>query len=250
MSEYVLEVNNIEKSYGNVRAVQDVSFEVKQGEILGVIGPNGCGKSTLFNCILGGVKADKGKVHLRGKDVTNWSPVQVSCAGMGRTFQSLQVFSSMSVQENLLSAMQAHVGSIFSRLFMPPTLGLMPKVNKTIEDFRLGHLATEKAGNLSYGQQKLLDIAMALAGDPKIVLLDEPAGGVNLSMLADVKDRLVEINRSQNTTLVIIEHNMEFIFEIAHRILVLAEGKVLMMGTSDEIKKDARVIEAYLGSDT
>jgi branched-chain amino acid transport system ATP-binding protein len=248
MSDYVLEVKNIEKSYGNVRAVRGVSFDVKPGEILGVIGPNGCGKSTLFNCILGGVKADYGKVHLRGKDVTGWSPVKLSQAGMGRTFQSLQVFSTMTVQENLFAAMQAHTGSVISSLFMSPTMGLMPEVNRIIADFRLGHLATEKAGSLSYGQQKLLDIAMALAGKPEIVLLDEPAGGVNLSMLADVKARLVEINRTQNTTLVVIEHNMEFIFEVAHRILVLAEGQVLMIGTSDEIRRDPRVIEAYLGS--
>lgn len=249
MSEYVLEVRNVEKSYGNVRAVRGVSFDVKPGEILGVIGPNGCGKSTLFNCILGGVKADNGQVRLRGKDVTGWSPVKLSQAGMGRTFQSLQVFSSMTVQENLFAAMQAHAGSVLRSLFMSPTMGLMSEVNKTIEDFRLGHLASEKAGSLSYGQQKLLDIAMALAGKPEIVLLDEPAGGVNLSMLSEVKDRLLEINRTQNTTLVVIEHNMEFIFEVAHRILVLAEGQVLMAGTSDEIRHDPRVIEAYLGSD-
>lgn len=250
MAEHVLEVKNIEKSYGNVRAVRGISFDVKPGEILGVIGPNGCGKSTLFNCILGVVKADNGSVHLWGKDVTGWSPVKLSRAGMGRTFQSLQVFSTMTVQENLLTAMQERVGTVFRRLLMPPSMGLMPEVNKSIEDFRLGHLASEKAGNLSYGQQKLLDIAMALAGKPKIVLLDEPAGGVNLSMLAEVKARLVEINRTQNTTLVIIEHNMEFIFEVAHRILVLSEGQVLIVGTSDEIRHDARVIEAYLGSDT
>jgi branched-chain amino acid transport system ATP-binding protein len=249
MPDDVLEIKNIKKSYGNVHAVRDVSFVVKPGEILGVIGPNGCGKSTLFNCILGDVKADGGRVYLWGKDVTGWSPVKLSRAGMGRTFQSLQVFSSMTVQENLLAAMQEHVGSVVSRLFRSPTLGLMPEVNKTIEDFRLGHLAAEKAGNLSYGQQKLLDIAMALAGKPQIVLLDEPAGGVNLSMLADVKNRLIEINRNHNTTLVVIEHNMEFIFEVAHRILVLAEGQVLMAGTSDEIRRDPRVIEAYLGSD-
>jgi branched-chain amino acid transport system ATP-binding protein len=248
MSDHVLEVKNIEKSFGNVRAVRGVSFDVKPGEILGVIGPNGCGKSTLFNCILGGVKADGGKVYLRGRDVTGWPPVKLANAGMGRTFQSLQVFPSMTVQENLLAAMQAHIGNIFSRLFMSPTMGLMPIVNKTIEDFRLGHLAGEKAGSLSYGQQKLLDIAMALVGKPEVVLLDEPAGGVNLSMLADVKDRLVEINRAQNVTLVIIEHNMEFVFEIAHRIVVLAEGQVLMAGTADEIRSDPRVIEAYLGS--
>ena len=249
ISQNVLEVKNIKKSFGSVHAVRGVSFEVYPGEILGVIGPNGCGKSTLFNCILGGLTADEGTITLRGNDVTGWSPVRLSKAGVGRTFQSLQVFPSMTVQENLLVAMQAHQGTILSRLFMAPTMGLLPHVNKVIEEFRLGHLAREEAGNLSYGQQKLLDIAMALVGNPEIVLLDEPAGGVNLSMLADVKDRLGEINHLQNTTLVIIEHNMEFIFELAHRIVVLAEGQVLMTGTSEEIRTDPRVIDAYLGSD-
>jgi branched-chain amino acid transport system ATP-binding protein len=121
------------------------------------------------------------------------------------------------------------------------------EVNRVIETFRLGHLAGEEAGSLSYGQQKLLDIAMGLMANPQIVFLDEPAGGVNLSMLADVKNRLLELNRTQGTTLAVIEHNMEFIFEVAHRVLVMAEGQVLMVGSADEVRKDPKVIEAYLG---
>ena len=244
----VMTVDGIDKSFGNVHAVHGVSFDVRHGEILGVIGPNGCGKSTLFNCILGQLKPDKGRVTLNGKDVSGWLPSRLARGGLGRTFQLLQVFPSMTVRENLLAAAQAHKGTVFSRLFMAPDLGLMPTVNDTIEAFRLGHLAEEEAGNLSYGQQKLLDIAMSLMGEPEIVFLDEPAGGVNLSMLEDVKARLTELNRTRETTLVVIEHNMEFIFEVAHRILVLAEGKVLMSGTPDEIRNDPKVIEAYLGS--
>jgi branched-chain amino acid transport system ATP-binding protein len=244
----VMAVENIAKSFGSVQAVRDVSFTVRQGEVLGVIGPNGCGKSTLFNCILGQLQPDTGKVTLKGQNVSGWHPSQLAKGGLGRTFQLLQVFPSMTVRENLLAAAQAHKGSILTQLFMPPALGLMPAVERMIEDFRLGHLADEEAGRLSYGQQKLLDIAMALMGNPEIVFLDEPAGGVNLSMLADVKTRLVELNRTRRTTLVVIEHNMEFIFEVAQRILVLAEGQVLMSGTPDEIRRDPRVIEAYLGS--
>ncbi|MEZ4730943.1 MAG: ABC transporter ATP-binding protein [Caldilineaceae bacterium] len=244
----VLEVQNIQKSFGAVQANRGISFAVYEGEILGVIGPNGCGKTTLFNCILGQLQPDTGQVFLRGRNVSGWRPSQLAKGGLGRTFQLLQVFPSMTVRENLLAAAQAHQGTILQQLFGAPDLGLRPAVDQMIAAFRLGHLAEEAAGRLSYGQQKLLDIAMALMGNPALVFLDEPAGGVNLSMLADMKERLVELNRTQGTTLVVIEHNMEFIFEVAHRILVLAFGQVLMSGTAAEVRRDQRVIEAYLGS--
>lgn len=229
-----------------MKANRGISFDVYEGEILGVIGPNGCGKTTLFNCVLGQLQPDSGSVLLRGEDVTGKKPAQLAKAGLGRTFQLLQVFDSMTVEENLLTAVQAHVGTIFSRLFMRPDLGKMNEINRIVEAFRLGHLAKEDAGMLSYGQQKLLDIAMGLMSQPQVVLLDEPAGGVNLSMLADVKKRLVELNAA-GTTFAIIEHNMEFIFEVAHRIVVIAEGQVLMAGSADEVRNDPKVIEAYLG---
>jgi len=245
-TEAILEVRNISKSFGAIKAVQGVSFDVYPGEILGVIGPNGCGKTTLFNSILGQIKPDSGSVTLNGQDVTGWSPVKLAQSGLGRTFQLLQVFDSMTVSDNLLTATQAHIGSILSRLFMRPDMGIQDDVNKVIGQFRLGHLTNEEASNLSYGQQKLLDIAMGLMSGPQIVFLDEPAGGVNLTMLADVKTRLLELNQ-EGITFAIIEHNMEFIFEVAHRILVMAEGQVLMVGTADEVRKDPKVIEAYLG---
>ena len=242
----VLEVKNIAKSFGAIEAVRGVSFDVYPGEILGVIGPNGCGKTTLFNCILGQLKPNTGTVTLKGHDVTGRSPAKLAKDGLGRTFQLLQVFDSMTVPDNLLTAAQAHIGTVFSRLFKRPDLGLDDEVNRVIEQFRLGHLVREEAGSLSYGQQKLLDIAMGLMSGPQIVFLDEPAGGVNLSMLTDVKARLLELN-GEGITFVVIEHNMEFIFEVAHRILVMAEGQVLMVGSADEVRKDSRVIEAYLG---
>jgi len=242
----VMQVRNISKAYGAIQAVKDVSFDVYPGEVLGVIGPNGCGKTTLFNCILGQLKPDTGTVILEGVDVTNRSAVTLSKSGLGRTFQLLQVFESMNTTNNLLTAAQGHVGTVMNRLFRPPHLGLTDSVNNVIEQFRLGHLSKERARNLSYGQQKLLDIAMGLMSGPEVVFLDEPAGGVNLSMLGDVKNRLIELNQ-EGTTFVIIEHNMEFIFEVAHRILVMAEGEVLMVGSADEVRNDNRVIEAYLG---
>jgi branched-chain amino acid transport system ATP-binding protein len=242
----VLEVRNISKSFGAVRAVRAVSFDVYPGEILGIIGPNGCGKSTLFNCILGQLKPDSGAVTLNGQNVTGWSPAKLAKGGLGRTFQLLQVFDSMRVPGNLITAAQSHIGTILSRLFMKSDLGLNDEVNQVIREFRLGHVKNVEAGSLSYGQQKLLDIAMGLMSGPQVVFLDEPAGGINLAMLADVKNRLVELN-GQGTTFAVIEHNMEFIFEVAHRILVMAEGQVLMVGSADEVRNDPKVIEAYLG---
>jgi branched-chain amino acid transport system ATP-binding protein len=241
-----LEVRGITKSFGAIQAVREVSFDVYPGEILGVIGPNGCGKTTLFNCILGQLKPDSGSVILNGANITRLSASARSRSGLGRTFQLLQVFDSMKVTENLLTAAQAHVGTVWDRLFRAPDLGMGGEVKRVAEQFRMGHLRGEIAKNLSFGQQKLLDIGMGLMSGPQIVFLDEPAGGVNLSMLADVKQQIVDLNR-EGTTFVVIEHNMEFIFEVAHRILVMAEGQVLIIGSAEEVRNDSRVIEAYLG---
>ena len=184
--EPVVRVENLSKSFGGVKAVDGVSFEVREGEILGVIGPNGCGKTTLFNCILGQYRPDRGRVEIDGEDVSRWPSHRRARAGLARTFQLLQVFESMSVRDNLSTAAQEHIGSIGARLFRSPDIGLSDKVDRLIERFRLGHLADERAGNLSYGQQKLLDTAMVFVADPTVVFLDEPAGGVNPTMLGDV----------------------------------------------------------------
>ena len=239
---------NITKSFGGIKAVDDVSFEIREGEILGVIGPNGCGKTTLFNCILGQYRPDSGSVELHGRDVSRWRPHRRAKAGLARTFQLLQVFTSMSVRDNLKTAAQEHIGSMGSRLFRRPDMGLNETVDRLIEQFRLAHLADEHAGNLSYGQQKLLDTAMAFVSRPAVVFLDEPAGGVNLSMLGEMKERIRDLNQREGMTLAVVEHNMEFIFGLAHRILVLDQGRMLMTGTPDEVRNDPRVLEVYLGA--
>jgi branched-chain amino acid transport system ATP-binding protein len=248
IGEPVVRVRNVSKSFGGIKAVDDVSIEVRAGEILGVIGPNGSGKTTLFNCILGQYRPDRGRVEIHGTDVSGWPPHRRARAGLARTFQLLQVFESMSVRDNLKTAAQEHIGSIGGRLFRPPDMGLGDQVDRLIERFRLGHLADEPAGHLSYGQQKLLDTAMAFVSDPAVVFLDEPAAGVNPTMLGDVRDRIRDLNENDGTTFAVVEHNMEFIFGLAHHIVVMEQGRVLMTGTPDAVREDRRVLEAYLGA--
>ncbi|MGJ4882093.1 MULTISPECIES: ABC transporter ATP-binding protein [unclassified Bradyrhizobium] len=243
----VLDVRDVKKSFGGITAVNGVSFDVHEGEILGLIGPNGCGKSTLFNCILGQLVPSAGEVRVDGKLVTGQRPSELNRLGVSRTFQLLQVFPKLSVRDNLILAGQEHRGSMLSRLFGPSDAGLTETADQMIGFFKLEHLANEPAGGLSYGQQKLLDAAMAFMGGPRLVLLDEPAGGVNPTMLGDLKERLIAINRERRATFVVIEHNMEFVMSLCSRVMVMAEGKVLAIGKPDEIRANPAVIEAYLG---
>ena len=243
----VLSIRNISKSFGGIHAVRDVSFDVKQGEVLGLIGPNGSGKSTLFNCVLGQLRPDTGAVKVNGQPVEGMRAAQLNKLGVGRTFQQLSVFPQMSVLDNIILAGQEHHGTMFSRLFGPSDAGLTEAAEQMIAFFRLDHLRDEMAGSLSYGQQKLVDAAMAFMAGPSLVLLDEPAGGVNLTMLGNLKERLQTYNREHGTTFVVIEHNMEFVMSLCTRIIVLAEGAVIAEGTPDEIRSNQQVIDAYLG---
>ncbi len=243
----VLDVRDLTKRFGGITAVDDVSFDVKQGEILGIIGPNGSGKSTLFNCILGQLQPTSGEVRVAGRTITGMRPSELNRLGIGRTFQLLQVFPQLTVRENLILAGQEHRGSMWSRLFGPRDAGLTADADRMIGFFRLSHLADEKAGALSYGQQKLLDAAMAFMAGPRLVLLDEPAGGVNPTMLAGLRERLRAINAAEKATFVVIEHNMEFVMALCTRILVLAEGRIIAAGPPESVRNNPAVIEAYLG---
>ena len=244
----LLKVSDLRKSYGAIRAVDGVSFEVRPGEIFGVIGPNGSGKTTLFNSMLGQIRPDAGRIELQGEDVTHLGPLALNRRGVGRTFQSLQVFGKMSVRDNLIVAAQEHQGSLLGRLFAPGDAGLGAKADALIDQFRIRHVADKKAGTLSYGQQKLVDIGMAFMSEPDLVLLDEPCAGVNPSLVGGLSRLLKELNQARRGSFVVIEHNMDFVMDLCHRIMVMVEGKVMAIGTPAEIRSNKEVLDAYLGN--
>jgi branched-chain amino acid transport system ATP-binding protein len=198
--------------------------------------------------MLGQISPDSGRIELKGEDVTSLGPLELNRRGVGRTFQTLQVFGKMTVRDNLIVAAQEHQGSRFSRLFAPPDSGLGPKADALIDQFHIRHVAHKKAGELSYGQQKLVDIAMAFMSDPDLVLLDEPCAGVNPSLVGGISRLLGELNRSRCGSFVVIEHNMDFVMGLCHRIMVMVEGRVLAIGTPEEIRGNKQVLDAYLGN--
>ncbi len=244
----LLKVSGLKKSYGAIRAVNGVEFEVRPGEIFGVIGPNGSGKTTMFNSVLGQITPDAGRIELKGQDITNLSPLELNRRGVGRTFQTLQVFGKMTVRDNLIVAAQEHRGSLFSSMFAPTDSGLGAKADELIDLFRIRHVADKKAGELSYGQQKLVDIAMAFMSEPDLVLLDEPCAGVNPSLVGGISTLLKQLNQTRKGSFVVIEHNMDFVMDLCHRIMVMVEGEVMAIGTPAEIRGNKQVLDAYLGS--
>jgi branched-chain amino acid transport system ATP-binding protein len=248
MSAPVLKVTDLKKSYGAIKAVDGVSFEVMPGEIFGVIGPNGSGKTTMFNSVLGQIAPDAGRIELNGKDITGASPMRLNRLGIGRTFQTLQVFGKMTVRDNLLVAAQEHKSTMFGRLLEPGDSGLGAKADALIDQFRIRHVADKKAGELSYGQQKLVDIAMAFMSEPALVLLDEPCAGVNPSLVGGISTLLTQLNAARKGSFIVIEHNMDFVMDLCHRIMVMVEGTVMAIGTPAEIRANEQVLDAYLGN--
>ena len=244
----VLEVSDVRKTYGAIKAVDGVSFAVGPGEIVGVIGPNGSGKTTLFNSILGQIKPTAGRVIFRGEDITGMAPLKLARRGVGRTFQTLQVFGGLSVRDNLIAAGQELTGTMTRRLFASSDAGLGAAADAMIDLFRLQHVAHLPAGSLSYGQQKLIDIAMAFMPKPRLVLLDEPCAGVNPSLVDELRELLVNLNRTQGGSFVVIEHNMDFVMKLCPHVICMVEGRVLAEGAPQTVQSNPQVLEAYLGN--
>jgi neutral amino acid transport system ATP-binding protein len=232
----LLRTEGVDKSYGGVRALDACTIEVGEGTVAGLIGPNGSGKTTLFNVITGYAKADAGAVYLADRRITNIAPDKVFALGIGRTFQLTRIFPSLTVMENMLVASQ-HSRS-----------GARKRAMEQLEFVGIAGYHDTVAGTLSYGQRKLLELAYVLVADPAIILLDEPAGGVNLSLVNHIAARIRELNAAGKTFL-IVEHNMEFVMGLCEQVTVLDSGTVVAAGPPDIVRTDRRVLDAYLGED-
>jgi branched-chain amino acid transport system ATP-binding protein len=243
----ILEVNNVSKSFGGVKANVDISMKVEQGSIVGLIGPNGSGKTTLFNSIVGTYPIDKGSIKFNEKEVSELPVPVVAKLGLLRTFQQTRIYGKLNCIENMLisnKSSEEELFSVFSKI--PPEL--TDKAENLLNFVGLFQKRKLRAGDLSFGQQKLLELAMALMNEPKMLLLDEPTAGINPTLINGIIDRLIKVNNEFGITLLVIEHNMRVIMQLAQKIFCLAHGKMLANGTPEEIKNDKRVIDAYLGA--
>mgnify|MGYP001357797923 CR=1 FL=1 len=250
----MIKVENLHRHFGGFRAVDGSSIEIEEGSITGLIGPNGAGKTTLFNVVAGGLPPTSGKVYMAGEDITGSPPHELFHKGLLRTFQIPHEFSSMTVLENLMMVPGGQTGENLwntwfrRKLIAREELELAAKANEVLEFLTIDHLQNEKAGNLSGGQKKLLELARTMMVDAKIVFLDEVGAGVNRTLLNTIGDSILRLNRERGYTFCMIEHDMEFIGKLCNPIIVMAEGKVLTRGTIEEIKANEQVIEAYLGT--
>jgi branched-chain amino acid transport system ATP-binding protein len=253
-NKIVIEVENLHKHFGGFHAVDGASLKIAKGSITGLIGPNGAGKTTLFNVIAGVHKATSGRVLMDGRDITGLAPHELFHQGLLRTFQIAHEFTSMSVRENLMMVPPQQSGeTLWNTWFGRKRIAneeraLQAKADEVIEFLTISHLKQEKAGNLSGGQKKLLELGRTMMVDAKIVFLDEVGAGVNRTLLGTISDAILRLNQERNYTFVVIEHDMDFIGKLCDPVICMAEGKVLAEGTLAEIKANERVIEAYLGT--
>jgi ABC-type branched-subunit amino acid transport system ATPase component len=247
----LLRAEGICKAFGGVQALDGCSIEVAAGSITGLIGPNGSGKTTLFNVITGYDRPDAGDVWYAGAKITGSSPQRVFAAGIGRTFQLTRIFQRLTVLENMIVAAQ-HAGANGARRVRNPFARAggpadRRRAMELLEFTGIAGHAGKLAGTLSYGQRKLLELSYVLVADPAIVLLDEPAGGVNPSLINQLAQRIRELN-ADGKTFLIVEHNMEFVMDLCHQIAVLDSGSVVASGPPAEVRNDPRVLDAYLGT--
>ena len=249
----MLEIKNINKNFGGLRAVNNASMKIEKGSITGLIGPNGAGKTTLFNTIAGVYAPDEGEIFLENQNITGLKPHNLFNKGILRTFQIAHEFSTLTVLENLMMVPPNQYGeNLIYAWFRNNDVkkqeeAIRTKAIEVIEFLNLNHLTQELAGNLSGGQKKLLELGRTMMVDSKLVLLDEVGAGVNRTLLNDISDAILRLNKEKNYTFFVIEHDMDLIEKICDPVIVMAEGSVLFEGKFDEVKSNEEVIEAYLG---
>ncbi len=239
-----LEAVNVSKAYGGIQALQACSINVQPGTITGLIGPNGSGKTTLFNVMTGYEHVDAGDIHFEGKAIQDLRPDKVFSLGIGRTFQLTRIFPRLTVLENMHVAAQRH--SIRGLLSRWSSSHEQQRALELLDFVGITSLKDMPAGNLSYGQKKLLEFAFILIAEPRVILLDEPAGGINPTMINQLTDRIRVLNE-RGTTFLIVEHNMEFVMGLCSTVMVLHRGSKIAEGTPEEVRNNPAVLEAYLG---
>ena len=249
----MIQVHDLHRHFGGFRAVDGASLTIRTGSITGLIGPNGAGKSTLFNVIAGVLPPTSGRVTMDGQDITGLPPHELFHRGLLRTFQMAHEFSSMTVRENLMMVPGGQSGeTLFNPWFgrgriRAEEAALRRRADEVLDFLTISHVADEKAGNLSGGQKKLLELGRCMMVEAKVVFLDEVGAGVNRSLLSTIGDAIVRLNRERGYTFCVIEHDMDFIGKLCDPVIVMAEGKVLAQGSADHIMENEAVIEAYLG---
>jgi ABC-type branched-subunit amino acid transport system ATPase component len=240
----LLDIRDISKAFGGIRALDHCSFSVEQGSITGLIGPNGSGKTTLFNVITGYERPDAGTVTFKGTNITNATPSKIFGLGVGRTFQLVRIFPRLSVLENMHIAVQRRgIRALLNRWSAPHERA---RAHELLGFVGISHLSDAPAENLSYGQKKLLEFAMILIAAPEVVLLDEPAGGVNPTLAAQLNDRIQTLNQ-RGVTFLIVEHNMQFVMSLCDKVAVMHRGSLLTEGAPDQVRANPAVLQAYLG---
>jgi ABC-type branched-subunit amino acid transport system ATPase component len=243
MTALLLEVEGLTKRFGGVTAVNACSFAVPEGSVTALVGPNGSGKTTAFNLITGYARADAGVVRFAGSPVKRPDPIRLSRSGLTRTFQQARIFADLTLVENMVAAVQQPWTSTFTRRVRTAE---RERALQLLDEFGIVRLAEERAGNLSYGQKKLLEFAAVLMAEPRLVLLDEPTAGVNPVLVEQIEERIRELN-ARGLTFLVVEHNMNLVMRLCDPVVVLAQGTKLAEGSPDTVRTDPRVLDAYLG---
>ncbi len=250
-----LHIDHISLSFGGIKALQDIDFKVRQGEILAVIGPNGAGKTSLINSINGFYHPQQGSIRLDGRDITNEPPYRRAQMGISRTFQNIALYTNMTALDNLMAARHIHMktnmltGAIFVGQAQREEIAHRKKVEEIIDFLEMESVRKTIVGNLAYGLRKRIELGRALALEPTLLLLDEPMAGMNVEEKEDMARFILDIHEQQDMTILLVEHDMGLVMDISDRVVVLNFGQKIAEGITDEVKHDPRVVEAYLGQE-